>query len=135
MILRYFSVWVLLAVVAVANGTIRQFTYGRIVAELTAHQISTVTAILFSGLVVWAANRLWPIQSVSQAWKIGLSWLIMTLCFEFGFGHYVAGHSWARLLADYDLLDGRIWPLFLLWITILPALISRCASKHQVSRQ
>jgi hypothetical protein len=70
--------------------------------------------------VVWALNQFWPIRSAKEAWMIGVCWLLMTVAFEFGFGHYVAGHSWVRLFADYNLLEGRVWSLFLAWITVLP---------------
>jgi hypothetical protein len=52
----------------------------------------------------------------------------MTVAFEFGFGHYVAGHSWSLLLADYNLLAGRVWSLFLIWITIVPYVTWRLAN-------
>jgi len=39
---------------------------------------------------------------------IGLVWLAMTVAFEFLFGDYVAGHSWDRLLHDYNLFAGRL---------------------------
>lgn len=120
---RYLFVWLLLAFVATLNGIVRQSTYGKILPELTAHQVSTVTAILASGAVVWAIHRLWPIQSVSQSWVIGISWLVLTVAFEFGFGHYVAGHSWEKLLADYNLVNGRVWSLFLAWVTVLPFVV------------
>ncbi len=125
MIAKYLLVWLLLAVVAIANGVLRQSTYGKFVPELAAHQISTVTAIVFFGVVVWIVQRIWPIESQSQAWVIGVCWLLMTIAFEFGFGHYVAGHSWGRLLADYNLLAGRIWLFFLVWVAVLPAVIYR----------
>jgi hypothetical protein len=123
MVMKYLTVWFLLAIVAVANGILRQGTYGRVVSELAAHQISTVTAILATSAVVWIVNRFWPIASAPQAWTIGACWLIMTIAFEFGFGHYVVGHSWAKLLADYNILEGRVWSLFLAWIAILPFVI------------
>jgi hypothetical protein len=125
MLTKYLLVWLLLAIVAIANGVLRQSTYGKAVSELAAHQISTVTAILASGAVVWVVNRFWPIQSVSQAWTIGACWLVMTMIFEFGFGHYIAGHSWARLLADYKLFEGRVWSLFLIWMLVLPYVVLR----------
>lgn len=115
--------WVGLAIVAIANGIVREASYGRHVSELSAHQISTLTGILASGLLVYGLHRVWPLHSFAQAWSIGLLWLIMTIAFEFGFGHFVAGHSWQRLLADYDLSVGRVWSLFVLWILILPALM------------
>lgn len=110
----------MLAIVAVANGLLREATYGKLVSELSAHQISTGTAILFTGLLVWGFSRFWPIGSAAQAWVIGSCWLLATIAFEFGFGHFVAGHSWSKLLADYNLIDGRVWLLFLIWITIMP---------------
>jgi hypothetical protein len=53
----------------------------------------------------------------------------MTIAFEFGFGHFVAGHSWASLLADYNLFNGRVWCLFLIWMTIMPFVIFRLSAK------
>ena len=120
---RYLFAWLLLAVVAVVNGIVRQYTYGKSMSELAAHQVSTLTAILATGAVVWGLNRFWPIGSTAEAWLIGACWLLMTVLFEFGFGHYVAGHSWTRLLADYNILQGRVWSLFLVWILVLPAVV------------
>jgi len=127
MYLRYLAVWLLLAVVAIANGIVRESTYGRRVGELAAHQISTVTAIIASGAVVWLCHRTWPMESMRQAWAIGATWFLMTIAFEFGFGHFVAGHTWERLLADYDLAAGRVWILFLAWVLVMPAVIVRLA--------
>lgn len=123
MILRYLSFWLILAVIAVVNGSLRQFAYGRYMTELAAHQLSTVTGIVLTGTAVWALNRAWPIGSARAAWIIGICWLFMTIAFEFGFGHYVAGHSWSRLLADYNLAEGRVWSLFLAWIAVMPYVI------------
>lgn len=125
MIARYLLVWLLLAIVAVINGIVRQSTYGKSLPELLAHQVSTVTAILATGIVVWGINRLWPIESSAQAWTIGTFWLIFTVLFEFGFGHFVAGHSWERLFADYNFLNGRVWSLILVWVAVMPYVIYR----------
>ena len=127
-VLKYSLVWLVLAVVAIANGVIRQATYGKHLSELLAHQISTVTAILATGAVVWLISRFWPIESAAQAWSIGLIWLLATIVFEFGFGHFVAGHPWHRLLADYNVVNGRVWSLFLVWVMILPWVIFRISN-------
>jgi len=128
MTMRYLAFWLVLAVIAIANGSLRQFVYGRYVSELAAHQISTLTGILLTGAAGWVMNLLWPIESVRQALTIGIAWLAMTIAFEFGFGHYVAGHSWSRLFADYDLFAGRLWPLFLVWIAAMPWVLLRFGS-------
>jgi hypothetical protein len=45
---------------------------------------------------------------------IGTFWVILTVLFEFGFGHYVAKHSWQKLFADYNIFKGRLWLLVLI---------------------
>lgn len=129
MVLRYIAFWFVLAGIAIASGSLRQFGYSRLVSELTAHQVSTVSGILLTAAAGWWFSRLLPIESARQAWIIGASWLFMTLAFEFGFGHFVAGHSWQHLLAEYNLLAGRIWLLFLCWIALMPYVFFRLRAK------
>ena len=120
MVIRYILFWFVLLLTAMVNGVLREATYGKYMAELTAHQISTGTGVVLTGLCVWGLSRLWPLESQKQAWTVGILWLVFTLTFEFLFGHYIVGHSWQRLLQDYNLLAGRVWLLFLLWVAIMP---------------
>lgn len=120
--IEYLLCWFLLAAVGVANGVIRQYTYGQHLSELTAHQVATGTAVVFTGLLVWGISSIWPLASMSQAWLVGAIWLAATVAFEFGFGHYVVGHSWNKLLRDYNFMKGRLWLLVLIWILIMPPL-------------
>ena len=122
---RYVLFWFVLMIVAVLNGLIRQSTYGRYLPDLAAHQLSTVTGIVLTAVCVAVLCQRWPIESASRAWKIGIAWFLMTVAFEFGFGHYVAGHSWQRLLADYNLAEGRVWAIFLLWVALAPYVFFR----------
>ena len=124
-LLRYLLCWALLAIVSIANGILRQSTYGTAMPELTAHQVSTMTGIVLTGTVVWLFSRRWPLGSGREALRIGLLWLAMTVAFEFSFGRLVAGHSWSELVADYDLSAGRLWPVFLLWTAAMPYLFYR----------
>ena len=50
-------------------------------------------------------------------------WLAMTLMFEFGAGHYLFRTPWSTLLADYNLLAGRLWILVLVATLTAPALV------------
>ncbi|SHG25178.1 hypothetical protein SAMN02745206_03551 [Desulfacinum infernum DSM 9756] len=120
---EYLIVWLLLAAAAVGNGLLRECTYGRRLGELRSHQISSVLAVVFFGLIIAAAGHLRPLASLSQAVRVGIVWVGMTVAFEFGFGHYVAGHSWRSLWADYHIFRGRLWLLVLLWIGAAPALV------------
>jgi hypothetical protein len=46
---------------------------------------------------------------------IGIAWLLAAVAFACGFGRFVDGLSWSRLLADYDITRGRL--LLLVWAT------------------
>jgi len=119
----YIASWFGLMVIAIINGSIRHYLIEPKISELRAHQISCITAIFLFGLFTYLVSRYYPIQSNAQAWTIGLLWLIMTILFEFGFGHYVMKHPWSRLLADYNILKGRLWVLVLVYTTISPYLL------------
>jgi len=51
---------------------------------------------------------------------IGIMWLTLSIVFEFIFGHYVMGNSWELLLADYNILEGRVWSLVLITTFFAP---------------
>ena len=113
MIWKYFAAWFPLVALAILNGTLREFGYKPFVGDLTAHWLSTATFLCLLGLYIWAVERKWVLASSRQAWLIGLMWLAMTVLFEFGFGHYIMGHSWEKLLHDYNIFEGRMWVLVL----------------------
>ncbi len=121
----YTLFWPVLMLLAIANGVLREATYGRFLDELHAHQLSTLIAAALIGVAVSILSRRVLPASSKQALAIGFIWLAATLCFEFLFGHYVAGHSWSRLFEDYNLSSGRVWPLLLAWVTWLPYLVYR----------
>jgi len=63
------------------------------------------------------------IHRASSALKTGAFWLLLTLGFEFGFGHFIQGKSWPVLLEAYTFQDGNIWPLVLV-VTLFAPLIA-----------
>jgi len=122
MVLVYAVGWVPMLFIAIANGVARDLGYKKYATELRAHQISTLTAAILFASYTWVVERRWPLESAAQALGIGGIWLFLTVAFEVIFGRYVAKHSWSQLIADYDLRRGRVWPLLLLWLFVLPFL-------------
>ncbi|WP_071516530.1 hypothetical protein [Geitlerinema sp. PCC 9228] len=116
----YFLGWFPMIAIAIANAGVRETWYGKHVKELTAHQISTISGILLFSLYIGTLVYFVPPVSIPQAIAIGGMWLVMTVAFEFLFGRYVAKHSWEKLLADYNILKGRLWLLVLVVIATAP---------------
>jgi len=120
---KYSLLWLGLAVLGVLNGILRNALYSDILGELRAHQVSTIVLIVLIGLYTWLFSLIWKPESSMQALFIGLIWLVLTILFEFVFGHYVIGHPWSRLFSDYNIMQGRIWSLVLLWTLVAPLVV------------
>ena len=118
--LRYFLAWFPMLALAVANGTLRQATYGKRMPELRAHQLSTLTGAAIIGLYIWFVIRAWPPGSIREAVQVGLLWLALTIAFEFFMGLVLARRPLREVLRDYNIARGRVWVFFLLWVAIAP---------------
>lgn len=117
----YFLAWFPMLAIAVLNGVLREGFFKRFMSDLPAHQLSTITLILFFAAYIRFVIYKYPPASSFQSIVIGIMWLVLTLCFEFGFGRY-RGNSWSTLFADYNLLKGRLWILVPIWIAVAPYL-------------
>jgi hypothetical protein len=115
--------WLLLFVVAFANGAFREFFYTAYLGEHRANQVSCGTGIVLIGLAVWLLSRRWRFLSRAQAWRTGWLWLALTVAWEFVFGIFVRGLPWDRVLREYAFWQGRLWTLVLAAILVLPALV------------
>ena len=122
---RWLTAWLGLAALGVANGIVREVAYVDTVGDHAAHQLSTFTLIAMIAGYTWWLQRRWPLISTADAVRIGVLWVVMTVAFEFGFGHYVDGASWSALLADYDITRGNLWILVLLTICVAPVFTRR----------
>lgn len=117
--------WFVLVIVAIFNGAIRNFLVTPYVGEHAGHIISTITFIVFLALVVWIYLLKRKVSSDKTLLQIGTVWVIMTILFEFIFGHFIMGHSWDKLFNDYNLLNGRVWIFVLIATFIMPLIIGR----------
>lgn len=119
MYLKYFLLWLPMIVLAVGNGTLRQFVLLPHMNELKAHQLSTIILILLCAVYITFIYPVLSLQNSSQAIWLGALWILLTILFEFTLGR-LAGRSWAYLLNDYNLLTGHIWLIFLLFLLLFP---------------
>ena len=123
--------WFAFPFVAILNATLRELIYKKPFGDLAAHQISTATGIFFFGIIFYFIFKRWKIESAKHAILVGFIWLGLTILFEFGFGHYIMGNPWQKLLHDYNLVEGRVWSLFLVWVTIAPYFFYRILGNNK----
>ena len=117
--------WIGAAAIGIANGILREATYGKRIDERSANQLSALTAIAAFTAYFWRLHRRWPISGGAEALRIGGVWLTLTVTFEFTFGRLVAKKSWRELAGEYNLAEGRAWPVVLAWLATGPAVVNR----------
>ena len=122
--LKYFLAWFPMLLLAIGNGALREFVFRKYMGELPAHQLSTFSLLLLFTIYIRFVIHWIPPVSARQALLIGLFWLALTLLFEFGFGRY-RGNSWEKLLADYNILEGRLWLLIPAWVAMAPWIFTK----------
>ena len=120
----YTLFWFGMPLLAILNATVREKVYKNALGELAAHQLSTATLIIIIGIYTWLISLGWKLESAGQALIVGGIWIGLTVSFEFGFGRLVMKHTWERLLHDYNIMEGRVWILVLLWTLLAPLTIN-----------
>ena len=123
--LQAVGVWLILLIAAVVNGTVRQKCIAAILDEHPAHIVSTILLAIIIFIIASLFVRAKGIKKSSTLLFIGGLWVLLTVGFEFLFFHYAAGVPWSRLLADYNIMKGRIFPLVLLSSLLSPLIASR----------
>jgi ABC-type antimicrobial peptide transport system permease subunit len=124
--------WLLFLPIPVINGYLRETWYEPIVGTLIAHQIGV--SVLSIAFLVYAFKALTPHVahlSTTQLFLIGLTWLALTLAFEFGVG-IVEGRSLSYMLEDYKVWEGRIWPIVLVVVATSPFIVRFFQARPQL---
>jgi len=123
MLTRAVLSWLVILLLAVLNGALRQGLLIPRIGERAGHIVST---LLLSAIILGTTWLLLPwieTASARDAWIIGALWVVLTIAFEFLGGHYLFGDSWEQLLAEYNLAQGRIWILILMTTLLAPVLV------------
>ncbi|GMU21602.1 MAG: hypothetical protein AMXMBFR13_16940 [Phycisphaerae bacterium] len=124
LVVRAVGIWGVILVVAVLNGTARQFLLAPHLSERAAHQVSS---IVLAGLILLISTVLVPflgMLTTGQLAGIGLMWTLLTVAFEFALG-LLTGRSWDYMLADYNLPAGRLWVVVLAAVFVGPIVAAR----------
>jgi len=112
--LESLGIWVILAVSAIVIATFRNGVLLPPFGEQTAHQLGTVLYLILQFIIIFIFIKKIKVKEIKTLLGIGIFWVVITIIFEFAFEHYVMGHPWQKLFADYNLFNGRLWVLVLI---------------------
>ena len=118
------GLWLVFLAAAIVCGIIRERILVPGLGPLAGRALGTLlVGLIIFGLIFAYVGKIKMAAPVAL-FKLGVGWMIATIAFEFLFGHYVLELAWKSLWADYNIFQGRLWPLVLL-VTWLGPLLAR----------
>ncbi|MFW6003861.1 MAG: hypothetical protein ACOCPT_05515 [Halanaeroarchaeum sp.] len=119
------GVWLVLAVLAVANGVFREVAIVPRIGEYPGHVASTALLITIVLVVSWRFFE-WTTVAYTRAelLVIGVVWMVLTVGFEFLVG-YVVGTPVSVTLGQYDVFAGQVWIFVPITLFVAPLLFGR----------
>lgn len=125
-VLRSTFIWCGFFVLAFVNGALREVVLKKIIAEPWGHHLSALTAILLFGTYLHFVFEKSLIKKTSEAGWIGLYWLVLTVLAEtFIVGRMIGKQSYEQIFSNYNIFEGNLWPLVLLFVAVSPLLFLR----------
>jgi hypothetical protein len=117
--------WVVLAALMTANGILRELVL-RPRIGVAAAGIGSV----MSGAVIILLGTRYLLRALRGASGAALAaasvaLVVLTVVFEFSFGHWVDGKGWSELTAAYAIWHGEPWPLLLALLALTPFIWGR----------
>jgi hypothetical protein len=124
------GIWLVFAIITVFYGAFREIVFipaTGLEGNLARAILLPLTFFYIFGITYLFLKKTNANWTKSDCIKVGILWLVLTILFEFGFGGLIMGHSFEKLLADYNILEGRTWSLFLLSMLLAPYVIYKFA--------
>jgi hypothetical protein len=118
-------IWLVIAILAVGNGVFRESVLVPTLGHGLALPMSGISLSIIVFIVTYLSFGFIGKKDVLTYFLIGFQWVLMTLLFEFAFGHYVAGKSWSILIKEFDITKGNLFIFVLLMSLISPFLVAK----------
>ena len=125
---RAFLIWTLIIAAEFLHGILRVLLLEPLVGDFRARQIAVFTGML----IILTISRLFVgwLRAANdfQLFLAGLIWVVLTIAFEISLGRLL-GFSWERILSDYDISNGGLMLLGLLFLMFAPLIAAKLREK------
>lgn len=119
------AIWLVIALLAIGNGAFRESVLVPNFGQGLALPISGISLSLIVFIVTYLSFQLFGKNDSLTYLLIGLQWVLMTLIFEFVFGHYISGKSWSGIFQVFNIMKGDLFIVVLVVSLISPLLVAK----------
>ncbi|PYT13186.1 MAG: hypothetical protein DMG59_21220 [Acidobacteria bacterium] len=117
---RALAVWFVLIGVEFIHGIVRSIFLVPVVGDFRARQIGVFIGSALILLVAYLFIGWLRAPDKRSLTRVGILWLVLTVAFEFVFGHFVFGWPWRDLVENYDVRHGRLLPFRMIVLASSP---------------
>jgi len=117
-------VWMLIILAESLHGALREVFIAPQIGDMRARQLAVFTGCALIFIIAWLTARWMGARTRGAQLAVGLSWVILTVIFEFALGRAI-GAGWDRILSDYNPARGGLMLLGLAFMAIAPMLTAR----------
>lgn len=124
-LLKSFGIWLVILLTAILNAVIREEVIAPLTGAAFALPVSGVSLAILVFAITWFSVPFIAASGAKTYLFVGLLWLVLTLAFEFLLAYFVVGEVWRELMQLFDVLDGNLFVVVLLVITIAPWAVAK----------
>lgn len=125
LLLKAAAIWFVIAILAIGNGAIRESILVPHIGQSLALPVSAISLSIIVFVVTYLSFPFFGKNDSRAYFLIGLQWVLMTLIFEFMFGHYVMGKSWSSLVQVFNIMNGDLFIIVLAVSLISPLFVAK----------
>ncbi|CDH43643.1 hypothetical protein [Candidatus Contendibacter odensensis] len=115
------AVWILIVIAESIHGTIRQLFIAPMIGDMLSRQVGVFVGSAIILLISWLSARWLGAKTLKNQLQVGALWVVLIVVFEVSLGTAL-GYTRERILSDYNLAQGGLMGLGLLFMLLAPAL-------------
>ena len=120
--LRAVGLWLLLMAAETLHGLWRVKVLAVWIGDEFASDVAVFTGSLIILLITFACIDWIPARDTRTLLLVGSTWMVLTIGYEMALGRIAFDRSWSEIASDFDLFQGKLLPLGLVFLLFAPLL-------------
>lgn len=127
------AVWLVIIFAEFLHGILRILFLEPLVGDFRARQIAVFSGMLIILIIAYFFVDWLRAENDRQLLLAGLLWLVLTPLFEISLG-LLLNLSWERIFSDYDIFNGGLLGVGLLFLLFAPLIASRLRQNFRAKK-
>lgn len=123
--IKCIGIWLLIVFAAIINGVVRELLFTPLLGAEMSLPLSGLTLSALVLVISYGTLAIFGKVKTGVYVFMGLFWLVLTLAFEYLFGHFVLGKHWQEINQVFNLMEGNLFSVVLIVTAASPWLAAK----------